>query len=74
MSAVTNLSRASWSQLVLHDALAFVRFFGARWLGLLGAWNSLFAPMLDLPALSPLTAAIFVVGYVFGLILVGDDD
>lgn len=63
--------KESWSQLALRDSSAFVTFFVVRWLGLLGAWNSLIAPATDLPDITPLTAACLVAGWVFGLILKG---
>lgn len=65
-------TKESWSRLAFHDSLAFVRFFAVRWLGFLGAWNALIAPVIDLPDVSPAVAAGLVAGWVFGSILVGD--
>jgi hypothetical protein len=64
-------AKESWSHLALRDSLAFVQFFVVRWLGLLGAWNSLIAPATDLPEITPVTAACLVAGWVFGFILKG---
>lgn len=72
MQRSINTTKESWGQLALYDSLAFVRFFVVRWLGFLGAWNALIAPVVDLPDVPPLTAAGLVAGWVFGLILVGD--
>lgn len=63
----------SWSRLALHDLFIFIRFFVARWLILLGAWNSILAPMFGAVNLSLLSAAVLVAGWIFGFILVGED-
>ncbi len=65
-------TRESWSQLVLRDSFSFMRSFVVGWLGLLGGWNSLVAPLVDWPAISPGMAAVLVAGWIIGLIFTGD--
>ena len=68
----TRHANKSWTHLAIRDFFVLLQFLLVRWLIVLGAWNSVVAPIAGFPEITLLMAAAVVSGWALGLALFGD--